>query len=98
LHPLLHTNTSDLSQQRFTSTFSGKEFFLADHVVKGRCVLPGVAYLEMARVAVEHAVGNGNHGIGIRLKNVVWARPIAVTDDPVNLHIGLYPEEDGHSL
>jgi amino acid adenylation domain-containing protein len=95
LHPLLHTNTSDLSQQRFTSTFSGKEFFLADHVVKGRCVLPGVAYLEMARVAVEHAVGNGNHGIGIRLKNVVWARPIAVTDDPVNLHIALYPEEDG---
>ncbi|MDM5182303.1 ketoacyl-synthetase C-terminal extension domain-containing protein, partial [Massilia sp. DJPM01] len=34
LHPLLHANTSDLSEQRFTSTFSGNEFFLADHQVQ----------------------------------------------------------------
>jgi polyketide synthase PksN len=95
LHPLLHMNTSDITGPRFTSTFAGEEFFLADHVVKDKRFLPGVAYLEMARAAVEHAAVSGNHGIGIRLKNVVWARPIAVTDDPVNLHIGLYPEEDG---
>jgi polyketide synthase PksN len=95
LHPMLHSNTSDLSKQKFTSTFTGEEFFLADHVVTEKRILPGVAYLEMARAAVEHAAGSGNHGIGIRLKNVVWARPIAVTDDPVNLHIGLYSEEDG---
>lgn len=25
LHPLLHQNTSDLAEQRFTSTFSGKK-------------------------------------------------------------------------
>src|SRR5262249_5037920 len=28
LHPLLHTNTSDLSHQSYSSTFSGDEFFL----------------------------------------------------------------------
>src|SRR5262249_40938498 len=51
LHPLLHANASDLSEQRYRSTFSGEEFFIADHQLKlgGRSahkVLPGVAYLE----------------------------------------------------
>ncbi|MCP4272340.1 MAG: type I polyketide synthase, partial [Gammaproteobacteria bacterium] len=49
LHPLLHENTSDLSEQRFTSTFTGKEFFSNDHQVKEKKVLPWVCYLEMAR-------------------------------------------------
>ena len=44
LHPLLHRNTSDLAEQRFSSTFSGREFFLADHVVRGQKILPAVAY------------------------------------------------------
>src|SRR5207249_3682792 len=55
LHPLLHTNTSDLSQQSYSSTFSGDEFFLKDHHVDGQKVLPAVASLEMARAAVEKA-------------------------------------------
>ena len=33
IHPLLHSNTSDLSEQRYSSTFTGEEFFLADHQV-----------------------------------------------------------------
>ena len=55
LHPLLHRNTSTLSEQRFTSTFTGEEFFLMDHQVQGQKVLPGVAYLEMARAALTAA-------------------------------------------
>ncbi|MCP3942315.1 MAG: type I polyketide synthase, partial [Desulfobacteraceae bacterium] len=71
LHPLLHRNTSDLSEQRFSSAFTGNEFFLADHVVKGKKVLPGVAYLEMARAAVERAAGvSGDEQAGILLRNV----------------------------
>ena len=57
LHPLVHENTSDLSGQRFRTRLSGEEFFLSDHVVQGRRVLPGVAYLEMARAAVARSVG-----------------------------------------
>ncbi|MFX9127653.1 hypothetical protein ABTN71_19915, partial [Acinetobacter baumannii] len=56
LHPLLHRNTSDLAGQRFSSRFSGEEFFLKDHVVGGQRVLPGVAYLELARAAVEQSL------------------------------------------
>jgi acyl transferase domain-containing protein/ubiquinone/menaquinone biosynthesis C-methylase UbiE len=96
IHPLLHQNTSDLSEQRFSSTFTGQEFFLADHVVKGQRVLPGVAYLEMARAALAQAARALEEGqTGIRLKNVVWAQPIAVGEQPVQAHIGLFPGDNG---
>jgi polyketide synthase PksN len=96
LHPLLHQNTSDFLEQRFSSIFTGQEFFLKDHVVKGRRVLPGVAYLEMARTAVGQAAGLLlEEKTGMRLKNVVWTRPIGVGEEPVQVHIGLFPEENG---
>jgi amino acid adenylation domain-containing protein len=95
IHPLLQQNTSDLSEQRFSSTFTGQEFFLADHVVKGQRLLPGVAYLEMARAAVEKAVGVMEGHMAIRLKNIVWTRPVAIEEEPVQVHIEIYPEDNG---
>jgi polyketide synthase PksN len=96
LHPLLHENTSDFSEQRFSSTFTGQEFFLADHIVKGQRVLPGVAYLEMARAAVVRAIGAASEGkTKIRLKNIVWVRPAAIEKQPVEIHIGLFPKDNG---
>lgn len=69
IHPLLHQNISDLSGQRYSSTFTGREFFLSDHRIKGQQTLPGVAYLEMVRAAVEEAVGAVVEGeTHIRLK------------------------------
>ena len=96
LHPLVHRNTSDFEEQRFSSTFTGEEFFLSDHVVKGKKVLPGVAYLEMARAAVEEASGSAEQiQTSILFKNVVWARPIAVNSHAKEVHVGLFPEENG---
>ncbi|MCP4274494.1 MAG: polyketide synthase, partial [Gammaproteobacteria bacterium] len=95
IHPLLHENTSDLSEQRFTSTFTGKDFFLNDHKVKGEKVLPGVCYLEMARAAVEKASGEMEKGTTICLRNVVWTQLIVVNDFPRKVHIGLQGEDNG---
>ena len=83
IHPLLHRNTSDLSEQRYCSTFTGEEFFLADHQVKAngresQRVLPGVAYLEMARAAIEHAWPAPPQKTMLELRNIVWAQPIVV--------------------
>ena len=65
-------------------------------MVKGQKVLPGVAYLEMARAAVEVAAGSlAKDRRVLKLKNVVWARPVGVDEEPVQIHIGLYPEEGG---
>lgn len=96
LHPLLQQNTSDFSEQRFSSTFTGREFFLADHVITGRRVLPGVVYLEMARAAAEEAAGiSAKNRIGVKLQNVVWTRPVTVGEESVQVHIGVYPEDSG---
>ncbi|UXY16149.1 SDR family NAD(P)-dependent oxidoreductase [Chitiniphilus purpureus] len=92
LHPLLHRNTSDLSQQRYDSTFSGDEFFLADHRVDGRRMLPAVAYLEMARAALLDALPPERATHGIELRHVVWAQPIVV-DAPRRVAIAVFAEQ-----
>ncbi|MBB6248738.1 SDR family NAD(P)-dependent oxidoreductase, partial [Rhodanobacter sp. A1T4] len=92
IHPLVHRNTSNVSGLRFSSRFTGKEFFLADHVVQGEPTLPGAAQLEMARYAAEQAViGTSQH----RLKDIVWLRPIVVASEPKDMHIALFPEGNG---
>ncbi len=97
IHPLLQQNTSDFNEQRFSSTFTGQEFFLTDHVVQGQRVLPGVAYLEMVRAAVKQATGASleQGHTRIELKNIVWIRPIVVGSEPVKIHIGLFIEDNG---
>ncbi|HEX8616168.1 MAG TPA: SDR family NAD(P)-dependent oxidoreductase, partial [Thermoanaerobaculia bacterium] len=85
LHPLLHNNTSDLGQQSYSATFTGDEFFLTDHQVRadGRTVqkvLPGVAYLEMARAAIEHALPARPEATVLELRDTVWVQPIAVQE------------------
>lgn len=96
LHPFLQVNTSDLSEQRFSSTFTGQEFFLTDHIIKGQKVLPGVAYLEMARAAIEQATGElAKSEAQLCIKNVVWSRPIKMEGCPVKVNIGLYPQAGG---
>ncbi|MGC2744995.1 MAG: SDR family NAD(P)-dependent oxidoreductase, partial [Candidatus Angelobacter sp.] len=92
LHPLLHRNTSTFNELRFSTEFSGDEFFLRDHRVKGAKVLPGVCYLEMARAALM-ALAKGeesNEASAVHLKNVVWLSPIIV-EAPQRLHIRMYP-------
>ncbi len=92
LHPLVHKNTSTLTEQRFSSTFTGTEFFLTDHQVQDEKMLPGIAYLEMARAAGELAVENKKI---TQLKDVVWVRPLVVKGEPLEVHLGLYPDKNG---
>src|SRR5687767_8223852 len=80
IHPLLQLNTSDLLQQCYSSKFSGAEFFLADHQVRTdgglHSVLPGVAYLEMARIAVESALPRPAGARCLELRDTVWLQPL----------------------
>ena len=93
LHPLLHSNTSDLSEQRYRSTFTGEELFLIDHQVNGARVLPGVAYLEMARAAIEQASPVPPESTILELRDVVWMQPIVVTQ-ATEIGIALSPDGD----
>ena len=90
LHPLVHRNTSTLEEQKFSSHFSGEEFYLADHVVETQKILPGVAYLEMARAAGELS-GNANVRV---IRNLTWERPLIVDGDGKDVEVALTPAKD----
>ncbi|MEU3963152.1 SDR family NAD(P)-dependent oxidoreductase [Streptomyces buecherae] len=96
LHPLVHENTSSLTEQRYTSLFTGAEPFLTDHVVQDRRILPAAAYLEMAREAVQQATrGADADAVRMRLVNLRWLRPLAVDATPVTGELALIPEPNG---
>lgn len=98
IHPLVHTNTSDFYQQRYSTVFNGSEPFLSDHQVRlgeGNYmkILPGVAYLEMAHTAVKNALPNNTETPIVALKNIVWMQPFFVTDAK-EIHISLHSEDE----
>jgi acyl transferase domain-containing protein/UDP:flavonoid glycosyltransferase YjiC (YdhE family)/thioesterase domain-containing protein/acyl carrier protein len=94
IHPLLHQNNSNFLEQRYTTIFTGKEFFLHDHIVKGKQLLPGVVYLEMARAAFMKAEDLAEeNAFVIIFKNVIWPRPLIVEEKAVPVHISLIPDE-----
>lgn len=90
LHPLVHQNTSDFLTQSFCSTFNGEEFFLNEHRVDDTKVLPGAAILEMARAASELSGGKSVKCV----KDIIWLKPVSITDQENRVNIRLYPEQD----
>ncbi len=97
IHPLLHTNTSDFSQQSYTSTFNGKEFFFTDHKIDlgdglTQKLLPASAFLEMARVAVEKSSPNNQELEILVLHNIALGQP-AVFKENKQINIALYANE-----
>ena len=93
LHPLLHENVSSVNELCFRSTFNGEEFFLRDHVIRDRKLLPGVAYLEIARAAASLASDTDMTGRTMRLKKVVWIQPFVYGPDNMSLRIALGPAQ-----
>lgn len=91
LHPLIDKNTSDLEEQKFTTRFTGNEFFLSDHVIKGRKLLPGVVMLEMARAAGELA----RKRPVLRITDTKWISPVVFAVEGENeVNISVYPVDD----
>ncbi|KAA1245164.1 SDR family oxidoreductase, partial [Aquimarina sp. RZ0] len=90
LHPLLHVNISKFNKQLFTSKYIGSESFLSDHKVGGEKMLPGVAYLELARAA-----GSLSKESDItQIKDIIWTNPISVNGKPESIEVSLSEEGD----
>ena len=92
LHPLVHRNSSTFEEQKFSTRFSGEEFFLSDHVVETQKILPGVAYLEMARAA---GALSANTDVRV-IRNLVWEKPLIVGNDAKEVEVSLSPA--GHEV
>jgi rhizoxin synthesis polyketide synthase/nonribosomal peptide synthetase RhiB len=89
LHPLVGRNVSTLREQRFATRLTARDFFVGQHRIDGRAILPGVAFLEMARaagaLAAERAV------VGVR--DLAWLKPVVVAEEGLEVSIALEPEE-----
>ncbi|MEK4852180.1 SDR family NAD(P)-dependent oxidoreductase [Paenibacillus sp. FSL H7-0756] len=75
-HPMLDLAKSSPRQLLFVKTLQVSDFYVGEHVVGGRVILPGVAYLEMVRAAGELAFGDQVHAI----KDVLWVKRLEVAD------------------
>src|SRR5688500_11456398 len=111
IHPLLHVNTSNLKQQSYSSTFTGRESYLKDHQInmhgkQGIKILPGVAYLEMALVSIEQALPSLTKPSILELQDIIWMHPVIVNDskevslalranDNGQIDFEIYSEEQG---
>lgn len=107
---LQRASLMDTSGLLFQTVLTGTEFFLTDHSVRGRKVLPAVTYLEMARAAVTAACekGSGTPTSPVLLRHIGWVQPIVVEDRSVTVNIHLqrnseadfffeiYTEASGH--
>ncbi len=78
----------------FQSVFTGKEAFLADHVIQGKKILPGMAYLEIARSAVANSVSM-NERFMVVLKDSVFVNALVVGEDSCSLEVKVYPGATG---
>ncbi|MBZ9609083.1 SDR family NAD(P)-dependent oxidoreductase [Clostridium estertheticum] len=87
LHEVIDSNISTIYEQGFEKTFRGNEFYMEDH---GH-VLPGVVYLEMARVAGNLA---DDENTVTKIKNVIWSNPIIVDKDEKQVRISLQPNSN----
>ncbi|MBD8525894.1 SDR family NAD(P)-dependent oxidoreductase [Pseudomarimonas arenosa] len=61
----------------FSSVFDGSEPFLADHIIQGQKILPGMAYLEIARAAVAASAPPGNDAMLV-LSDSVFVNALTV--------------------
>ncbi|GAX59140.1 polyketide synthase [Candidatus Scalindua japonica] len=70
----------------FRRQLQKSEAAIKDHIVGGRCILPGVSYLEMAHVAGSISNGNMIH----KMRRIVWSAPLIVDDNGSEVSIKIY--------
>lgn len=95
LHPMVHSNQSNRKGWSFTSTFTGKESFLKDHVLNNEEVLPGAAYLEMVTYAMQSVFGDWNQlEYSIQIRDVVWLRPYVYSKENKSLTLTMTAKDE----
>lgn len=96
VHPLVHINTSVATALSFKSRFSGGEFFLNDHRVRGVRILPAAAHLEMVHASVVQLLGPitpVGAEPGITLLGVVFACPAALVSSALDVEVSFKPDD-----
>jgi 3-oxoacyl-(acyl-carrier-protein) synthase/NADP-dependent 3-hydroxy acid dehydrogenase YdfG len=77
----------------FTSVFTGTEAFLADHIIQEKKILPGMAYLEIARAAVAGSIALNENQILV-LSESIFINALVV-NEARSLDVKVYPGATG---
>ncbi|HEY0945242.1 MAG TPA: SDR family NAD(P)-dependent oxidoreductase, partial [Opitutaceae bacterium] len=93
LHPMIDANCSSFASIAFRKSFSGEERVVRDHVVSGKHIIPGVAWLEMVLAAAELASGSP----AVAIEDFVWLRPVACEGEPCEVSVRMQPAGDGRA-
>src|SRR5688500_3838614 len=95
---LLHREiTNGSGEQIYGTDLSVTEHWvLDDHRIVGTAVMPGTAYLEMARAAVETHGGAGHPGT-LEIRDAFFLAPLAVRDDEIR-EVRIVIDEEGNEF
>ncbi len=74
-------------KQEYEVLLDRSAFYIKEHEVQGSKVLPGVAYMELARQAVKAAT---NKEVG-SIQQMVWQKPVVVNEESLPLYVELKP-------
>lgn len=88
-HPMLDLDKSSPETGLFVKTLKISDFYVGDHIVDNRVILPGVAYLEIARAAGELAAGQPVQA----LRDVMWVNRMEI-EDLLDAYVQIQNEAD----
>lgn len=80
-------NVSNAEKILFKAIILGKHFYIKDHIFLKKAILPGVAYLELARAAAALAYPDK---VINKLKNIVWLYPIIANSNEHELIVFIH--------
>ena len=87
IHIISESNLSgELEGVQIEIGIRASQFFLKDHIVGGKSILPGVMYLEIIRNFAEKMQPGKKL---CKIKNIMWLSRIEVKDELIHLAIGL---------
>ncbi|PVC81635.1 non-ribosomal peptide synthetase [Streptomyces sp. CS090A] len=81
--------TADHGSRRDEEVLTGDEFYLREHQVQGTGIAPGAMYLHWAAAAARRTASDP-----VRLRDVVFLRPLSVSGAPRALRVALHSEGD----
>lgn len=73
----------------YQTVLRASDFYIKDHEIRGHNLLPGVAALELARLAINKASGGTAD-----IENLVWVNAIQCQSDDIELQIELHKRDN----
>ncbi len=97
-HPLIDAPVSETAEQGVYATHisPGTHWVLDDHRIVGTAIMPGTAYFEMARAALERRANANEKANGLEISQAFFLAPLGLRDDETR-EVRTILEKDGDS-